>query len=77
MERAVRAAHQTPGLTEAAVKESLGKYVGADDLAVRLELLQECWPELRQRLKAQLLAADQLRQMLLAAGCPVHPAEIG
>ncbi|MDQ6898529.1 MAG: sn-glycerol-1-phosphate dehydrogenase [Candidatus Dormibacteraeota bacterium] len=77
LERSVRAAHQTPGLTEAAVKESLAKYVGADELAVRLDLLQERWPELRERLEAHLLTADQLRQMLLAAGCPVHPSEVG
>jgi glycerol-1-phosphate dehydrogenase [NAD(P)+] len=77
VEQAVRAAHTTPGLDEAAVTESLTKYIGADQLAERLALLRERWPALRQRLEEQLLTADQLRDMLRAAGCPTGPSEIG
>lgn len=76
-EQAVRAAHTTPGLDKAAVTESLEKYIGADELAARLTLLRERWPELRERVAEQLLPAEQLRQMLRAAGCPTSPAEIG
>jgi glycerol-1-phosphate dehydrogenase [NAD(P)+] len=32
---------------------------------------------LRQRLEEQLLTADQLRDMLRAAGCPTGPSDIG
>jgi glycerol-1-phosphate dehydrogenase [NAD(P)+] len=49
--RRVREAHATPGLDEAAVTESLEKYVTPDKLAQRLELLRECWPDLRKRLR--------------------------
>jgi glycerol-1-phosphate dehydrogenase [NAD(P)+] len=77
VEQAVRTAHTTPGLGEAAVAESLAKYVGAEQLAQRLELLREQWPRLRERLGEQLLAAGLLRDMLRAAGCPTGPAEIG
>jgi glycerol-1-phosphate dehydrogenase [NAD(P)+] len=77
VEQVVRAAHTTPGLDEAAVTESLTKYIGADQLAERLALLRERWPALRQRLEEQLLTADQLRDMLRAAGCPTGPSEIG
>ncbi len=77
VEQAVRAAHKTPGLDKAAIVESRTKYISADKLAERLELLSARWPELRKRIEEQLLTADQLRQMLGAAGCPTHPSEIG
>jgi len=75
--RRVHDAHTTPGLDEAAVTESLEKYVTPDKLAQRLELLRECWPDLRERLRKQLLGAAELREMLRAAGCPTSPEEIG
>ena len=77
VEREVRAAHTTPGLDEAALRESRAKYVDADQLGQRLLLLRERWPELRERLEKQLLRADELRERLRAAGCPTRPAEIG
>lgn len=77
LERRVRAAHTTPGLDEAAVIETLSKYVDADQLRQRLELLRDRWPQLRRRIKQQLLPAAQLRDMLQAAGCPTHPSQIG
>jgi glycerol-1-phosphate dehydrogenase [NAD(P)+] len=77
VEQAVRAAHTTPGLDDAAVTESLAKYVGPDELAQRLDLLRERWPQLRERLREQLLSADELRERLRAAGCPTSPEEIG
>jgi glycerol-1-phosphate dehydrogenase [NAD(P)+] len=77
LEQAVRAAHTTPGLDDAAVKETIAKYIDADQLAERLTLLRGCWPQLRDRLREQLLSVEQLREMLQAAGCPTHPAEIG
>jgi glycerol-1-phosphate dehydrogenase [NAD(P)+] len=77
VEEAVEAAHTTPGLGEAAVKETLAKYIDADQLAQRLALLGERWPALRVRLEEQLRPAAQLRDMLRAAGCPTSPAEIG
>jgi glycerol-1-phosphate dehydrogenase [NAD(P)+] len=77
VERAVRAAHTTPGLDDAAVAETRAKYVDADALRDRLMLLRERWPELRESLREQLMPADQLRRLLRAAGCPTTPAEIG
>lgn len=77
VERAVRAAHTTPGLAEAAVAESLAKHAGREELARRLALLADRWPLLRERLRAQLLPAARLRELLAAAGCPTDPAGIG
>ena len=77
VEHDVRMAHTTPGLDRAAIVESRTKYVTADQLEKRLELLRERWPELRKRLEEQLMTADQLRQLLRDAGCPTHPSDIG
>jgi glycerol-1-phosphate dehydrogenase [NAD(P)+] len=77
VEQAVREAHKTPGLDRAAIVESRTKYITADQLAQRLVLLTERWLTLRKRVQEQLMTADQLREMLHAAGCPTHPSDIG
>ena len=75
--RSVRAAHTIPDLKRGAVEQSLAKYVTPEELAERLELLREVWPELRGRLTDQLMPAARIREMLRAAGCPTRPDEIG
>jgi glycerol-1-phosphate dehydrogenase [NAD(P)+] len=77
MEQRVRAAYSGSKLEEAAVGESEAKYVGPGELAERLRNLRSQWPGLRDRLEEQLMPADDLREMLRAAGCPVSPVEIG
>lgn len=77
VERSVRAVHTLPELEEGAVKQSLAKYITAEELAERLGLLREVWPDLRARLADQLMLAGQISEMLRAAGCPTKPAEIG
>ena len=77
MERSVRAQHTDPDLEEGAVEQTLAKYVSADELAERLELLQKVWPELREKVREQLLPAGEIKKMLEAAGCPTTPEEIG
>jgi glycerol-1-phosphate dehydrogenase [NAD(P)+] len=76
VEAAVRATHTTPGLDEAAVKESLAKHIDADALGERLTKLAQVWPDLKDRLQAQLLPAAELQRMLKAAGCPTHPSDV-
>jgi glycerol-1-phosphate dehydrogenase [NAD(P)+] len=76
-EAAVRAAHTTPGLDEAAVAETLAKHADPATLGRRLAVLAGSWPVLRDRLRAQLLPAARLRELLAAAGAPTHPAELG
>jgi len=77
LEKEVRAAHTTSGLGEAAVEQSLAKYVNAGGLAHRLERLCRLWSELRERVAKQSLSAEQTSAMLRAAGCPTGPSEIG
>ncbi|MGH3089057.1 MAG: sn-glycerol-1-phosphate dehydrogenase, partial [Rubrobacteraceae bacterium] len=76
VEERVRAAHNPP-LEDPAVKQSLAKYVDADTLGERLELLQRVWPRLRRKVEEQLMPAAELRESLRAAGCPTSPEEIG
>ena len=77
VEGAVRAAHTTPGLDDAAVAETKAKHIDADALRERLAVLRERWPELRESLREQLMPAEELRRLLRAAGCPTTPSEIG
>ncbi len=77
MERSVRAQHTSPELEEGAVEQTLAKYVGAEELARRLELLRNVWPVLREKVRGQLMPAEQIGEMLQTAGCPTGPVEIG
>ena len=77
VERSVRASHDIPELAENAVEESLAKYLDANQLRQRLLLLQALWPMMRERVQAQMLPADRLRDLLQAAGAPTEPDEIG
>ena len=76
VEGRVRAAHNPP-LEDPAVKQALSKHLNEDELGERLELVQEVWPELREKVKEQLMPAAELRRLLQAAGCPTTPGEIG
>jgi glycerol-1-phosphate dehydrogenase [NAD(P)+] len=77
MEGSVRAQHASTDLRRGAAEQTLAKYVGAEVLAKRLELLGEVWPGLREKVREQLMPAEQIRGMLEAAGCPTGPVEIG
>ena len=77
MELRVREAYAGSKLEQAAVNETQAKYIGADALRERLEKLRAAWPELRGKIEAQLMTADELREALRAAGCPTSPGEIG
>jgi glycerol-1-phosphate dehydrogenase [NAD(P)+] len=77
IEQSVRAQHTSPELEEGAVEQTLAKDIRADELAERLELLREVWPGLREKIRAQLMPAREIKEMLGAAGCPTTPVGIG
>jgi len=77
LDAAVRQAHSIPIIVEKALEQSRAKYISTELLAERLMLLRKRWPILRERLQTQLLSASALRDLLSAAGCPVHPSQIG
>ncbi|HVU33591.1 MAG TPA: sn-glycerol-1-phosphate dehydrogenase [Opitutaceae bacterium] len=63
--------------TDRALEETRVKYIDAPALARQLERLKQVWPELRERLEAQLLPAAELRDRLARVGAPVAPEDIG
>ncbi len=77
VESRIRAAFDLPMLVESSLQESLAKYINTDQLRQRLLLLKHKWPQLRERLKQQMLSTKELRDLLEAAGCPTDPAQIG
>lgn len=58
-------------------KELAAKYIDGEALRRQLTLLRDNWPEIRERLKAQIVPVEELRRRLKAVGAPVEPEEIG
>ena len=76
-ERTIRELYGIEEIRQKAVEESRAKYVDHDALRRHLERARAVWPDLREKLKRQLLTADQVRRMLAAVGAPASPEEIG
>ncbi len=64
-------------LAEQVLRQSRQKYLKASELAPRLQRLKTGWNDLCLRLREQLLPAAQLQNMLVQAGAPHTPEEIG
>lgn len=77
VESNVRRSYADPRVAASAVEESRAKYLSAADLRRRLDQIRRVWPELRPKLRAQLIPAEDLRRMLAAAGCPTTPGGLG
>jgi glycerol-1-phosphate dehydrogenase [NAD(P)+] len=60
-----------------AEKELRAKHSSPEQLREQLTTLRALWPELKQKLRAQLLPLETLKQMLRAAGAPTEPEHIG
>ncbi len=64
-------------LTVVALQESRAKWINRQELREQLKKLRGMWPELKGRLRKQLLSFTELKKMLSAAGAPTEPQEIG
>jgi glycerol-1-phosphate dehydrogenase [NAD(P)+] len=64
-------------LRTVAVREIRAKNGNRDQVKSQLEGLREGWPELRMRLRAQLIPFRSLEAMLNDAGAATHPEQIG
>ena len=60
-----------------ALTESRAKSVDPAGLRRQLETVRRVWPDLRGRLRRQLLPRTELKERLEAAGAPVEPEQIG
>ena len=64
-------------LVAVAEKELRAKHSPPEQLRGQLERLRANWPDLRQKLRAQLLPLATLQQMLRDAGAPTESEQIG
>jgi glycerol-1-phosphate dehydrogenase [NAD(P)+] len=64
-------------LAAGTAKELRAKHITSGQLHGQLEKLRAIWPELRQKLRTQLLPLATLQQMLREAGAPTEPEQIG
>jgi glycerol-1-phosphate dehydrogenase [NAD(P)+] len=76
-EKTAQALFSQQDLKAVALKESQAKWVDAAELGRQLETLRRVWPDLRERLRQQLIPWPELKGMLRTAGAPVKPEEIG
>lgn len=76
-EKLIRSLLPDSPLLSLALAESRAKHLAPEALADRLRNLASVWPDLRERLSRQLMYFPRMRAMLLCAGCPITPADIG
>jgi glycerol-1-phosphate dehydrogenase [NAD(P)+] len=76
-EREIAELFPSAELRRKALLESGTKHVNRNALRSQLQLLKQEWPRIRDPLLRQLIPRSEVRDMLLAAGCPVEPEQIG
>jgi glycerol-1-phosphate dehydrogenase [NAD(P)+] len=76
-EQAVRAMFAGAEFADGAVRETLAKHVSRAELRQQLTRLRSIWPQLRDRLRGQLLPFAEVQRRLRLVGAPAAPEEIG
>ncbi|WP_336249857.1 sn-glycerol-1-phosphate dehydrogenase [Stomatohabitans albus] len=76
VEEQVRALH-IPAIQDAAVSQTMDKFVDGEALRERLERIVARWPQIVERCQAQLISPEEVMAALHAVGAPSHPAMIG
>lgn len=66
-----------PRMADEAVKHSIAKNLQGDELRARLESIKAHWPQIKERVREQLISPEEAAQMLDVAGAPSHPDAIG
>lgn len=64
-------------LVARALKETRDKYVGREGLHEELRRLREAWPELKERIRRQIIPFGEVRRRLQLVGAPCEPEQIG
>jgi glycerol-1-phosphate dehydrogenase [NAD(P)+] len=77
LEQSIRDLFDIDELRDKALEESRAKYVEAKELREQLNRLHRVWPELRERLREQLLPPVALVQMLEDVDAASRPEDIG
>jgi glycerol-1-phosphate dehydrogenase [NAD(P)+] len=73
----IQVSFSDPELIRTCISESRSKYVSREALQTRLEKIKDNWGTLRDQILAQVMSPGEIHERLLAAGCPIHPQEIG
>lgn len=73
----VRRLQPNPVIRGTALAQSTAKRLDPETARERLQRAVEVWPELRGRLRQQLLPASVVADRLKAVGAPWHPVQIG
>lgn len=66
-----------PGHMSRALSESKAKYITAGRLREQLTHLKNVWPELREKISAQIFSYDHVHDCLKKVGAPYEPEMIG
>ncbi len=66
-----------PGHLARALNESRGKYIDGEGVRKQLEAVKSNWPELRERIKAQIMTYDEVYDSLKRVRAPYEPEMIG
>ena len=64
-------------LVARALKETRDKYVGREGLREELRRLQKAWPELKERIRRQIIPFGEVQRRLRLVGAPYEPEQIG
>ena len=64
-------------LSDKALEETRAKHISTSDLQKQLERIRRLWPQLKGRLREQLLPFKELQRRLREAGAPTDPEQIG
>ncbi|GAA2174081.1 hypothetical protein GCM10009846_18640 [Agrococcus versicolor] len=75
--RSIRREGFSEQLLPAALAQSEAKHPSPETLLARLTILRDAWPTLSERLRAQLLPADEVERILATVGAVTHPSQIG
>ena len=65
-----------PGHLARGLEETKGKYVDKDGLRKKLEALKTAWPELKERIRAQIIPFQEVYEDLKLVGAPYEPEMI-
>lgn len=76
VERTVRES-LIPRIAEESVVHSIAKNLQGDELRERIHAIQKAWPAIVERVRPQLITADEAAERLKAVGAPYHPEMIG
>ena len=66
-----------PGFIERAMTETRNKYVDKEGLRRQLEAFKAAWPELKERVRKQIIPFEEVRRRLKLVGAPYEPEQLG